>query len=399
MTVPPTFSAATALSTVFSGGLLLKLTVVSVPPAKSMPSRKCLVVIEMMPGMMMISESRKNQFLRPTMSSLRTRGGSGSLTGGAGAATASSTASTSSSAVSSAYSPEYSLPSSASAGSSSLTGLCCLSDGSSTVHSEQRRPAHAARRQHDGQQVVGHEDRREQAGDHADREHDGESLDRGRPDEQQDAAGDQRRRVRVADRGPRAAHRGIDRGGYGAPRAHLFLESFEDQHVRVDGHTDGQDEAGDAGQRQGHRDRLEQREHLTRIEEEGEAREESGQAVVDDHEQHHDRQAEKARGDAELHRLGAEGGTDLRDVEHHEVHRQGAGVDAGREVVRLGLGEARGTAADLRLAAGDLAVGDGVDEHLAAVVVALKQRRLDAGVVPLVDVLLRQVEPDGEEAL
>ena len=54
----------------------MNLNVNSVPPAKSIPSRKPPPgrAIEMMPGMMTISEMRKNQLRRLTKSSFLTRG-------------------------------------------------------------------------------------------------------------------------------------------------------------------------------------------------------------------------------------------------------------------------------------------------------------------------------------
>src|SRR5262249_46218081 len=159
-------------------------------PAKSMPSRKCLVLIEMMPGTMISSDSRKNQLRRPTMSRRRTFGGSAafSTTGAAGSSASGSSSSSSSS----------------SSGSSS-SGSCVSSAGSSTVDSKERGAAEAGRRQHDGQQVVGHDDRRDEAGDHPDAEHDGETFHGRRADEPEDHAGDQRRSVRVTNGGPRAA--------------------------------------------------------------------------------------------------------------------------------------------------------------------------------------------------
>src|SRR6184192_4280097 len=73
MTEPLRFSAATALSTCASEGWLAKVTVNSVPPAKSIPSRNPLRHIEKMPGMMMSSEKAKKRFRRPMMLSRRIR--------------------------------------------------------------------------------------------------------------------------------------------------------------------------------------------------------------------------------------------------------------------------------------------------------------------------------------
>ena len=47
---------------------------------------------------------------------------------------------------------------------------------------------------------------------------------------------------------------GVDRRAHGLAAAHFFLDALEDDHVGVGGHADGEDHAGDAGQRERHRD-------------------------------------------------------------------------------------------------------------------------------------------------
>ena len=42
----------------------------------------------------------------------------------------------------------------------------------------------------------------------------------------------------------------LDGGGGGLARAQLLTDTLEDEHVRVDAHTDGQDDSGNAGKRQ-----------------------------------------------------------------------------------------------------------------------------------------------------
>src|SRR5438270_366226 len=156
-TTPLTPSLVTADWTWFSDGLPWNLSRNSVPPWKSMPSRKPWVAIETMPGMMITSEARKNQFRAPMMLSVR------------------------------------------------------------------------------------------------------------------------------------------GRGGVSAPGPDLLFEAFEDQHVGVDRHSDAEDEAGQAGQREGDRPGLEERDHDSRVGDQGHARQEAGQAVVGDHEEDHDGEADEAR--------------------------------------------------------------------------------------------------------
>src|SRR5258708_20969932 len=318
------FSAATALSTWVRVGWSANVTVNSVPPAKSMPSRKPWVAIEMMPGMMITSESRKNELRLPMTLRRRVRGSGGSsatavFTGSAGTMSA-------------------------------AWASAVMSDVSDTVDPQQEWLSHAACRQHDGEKVVRHDDRRDEAEHDTDAQRDGKSFHLRRADEAEDDAGDKGRGVGVSDRGPGSADSRVDRCHDGSPRPDLFFESFEDQHVGVDRHTYRQDEPGDAGQGERHRYDLADGQHRACIKETGQARHQSGHAVVDDHEDDDDREADKAGGQAYLDGLGAQGRADLGDVEDLQVDGQRPRVDAGGQVVGALLGEA---ARDHGLSAGD----------------------------------------------
>src|ERR1700751_6060422 len=114
-------------------GLPLKLAVISVPPWKSIPSKKWLCHIEMIPGVITSSEIAKKMLRRPIKLNFRIRG---SATGATTAAC-------------------WTLPSS----TMCPTRSCGVTSGSSdTVYSEQTRAPEPAARQHDGEQVVGHDD-------------------------------------------------------------------------------------------------------------------------------------------------------------------------------------------------------------------------------------------------
>src|SRR5467141_3052633 len=105
-----------------------------------------------MPGTMISSDSRKYQLRRLTKSIFRTRGGAGGVS--------TRDLATSSSPValgSSASSPSSS--SSSSGRSVSTTPARVSSDGSDTIHPHQGRPAEAAARHDDSEQVVSHDDR------------------------------------------------------------------------------------------------------------------------------------------------------------------------------------------------------------------------------------------------
>src|SRR6266852_9801356 len=256
-----------------------------------------------MPGMMISSENRKYQLRRLTKSILRTRGGASGVSTLA--------ASTRSSWAAAPGCPSSSGSSSASSSSDSGTSVPSLpafmsSGGSDTIHPQQTRAPEAAARHHDRQQVVRDDDRRDQAGDDADAERDREAFHGPGSEEPEDDAGEDRRDVRVPDRGPGSAHGGVDRSRDCSPRSHLFFEALEDQDVGVDRHADRQDEACDARERQRDGHELESGKYRARIEEQSKARQEARHAVVDDHEQDHDREPEEACGDAELHGLGAQ---------------------------------------------------------------------------------------------
>src|SRR6267378_2593735 len=159
-----------------------------------------------MPGTMISSDSRKYQLRRLTKSIFRTRGGAGGVS--------TRDLATSSSPValgSSASSPSSSTSSSSSSGRSvSTTPARVSSDGSDTIHPHQGRPAEAAARHDDSEQVVSHDDRRDEAGEDADAQHDRKSFHRPGSDEAEDRARDQRRQVGISNRRPSAAHPGVD---------------------------------------------------------------------------------------------------------------------------------------------------------------------------------------------
>src|SRR5436190_18696110 len=151
-TSPLTPSWLTAVCTCWRLGCPSNCTVNSLPPWKSIPRRKPRVTIEMIPGTMISSETRKKMFRWLMMSSRRT---------GAAAACA--------------------------AFWSAAASLGRLS--SATGHPQHALRPRPAEVEHDREQVVRDDDRRDQADRDADRQRDGEPLDGPRADQDQDAAG------------------------------------------------------------------------------------------------------------------------------------------------------------------------------------------------------------------
>src|ERR1700730_15827701 len=274
MTEAPGRSLATTLSTWAWPGLLTKLTVNSVPPAKSIPSLNPLWTMKKMPGMMISSENRKYQLRRLTKSIFLTRGGGGGVS--------TSAAATRASAVRPGFSSAGSASGSSSCSSSSSSGASVpslptrlTSDGSDTIHPHQCRTTERAAGHDNRKQVVRDDDRRDEAGDDTDNQRDREALDGARPDETKDETSDDRRKVRVTNRRPCPPHGRIHRRRSGSACAFFFLETFKDQRVGIDRHTDRQDESGDACQRQCDRHELEDRKNRARVKEQRKAREEA----------------------------------------------------------------------------------------------------------------------------
>ncbi len=102
-----------------------------------------------------------------------------------------------------------------------------------------------------GDQHLGHHDRREHRGEGAEHQGDGEALHRAGAEEVHDRRGHQGGDVGVENGFERAAETGIERGDQRAAGLELVTDTFVDQHVGVDGHGQGQDQAGDARQGQG----------------------------------------------------------------------------------------------------------------------------------------------------
>ena len=74
-----------------------------------------------------------------------------------------------------------------------------------------------------------------------------------------DQTGNERRRVRVADGGPCTLPAKIDGLSQGFSGPQFFFSSFEDQNIRINRHTNTQDETGDARQGQNNRNDPEKR--------------------------------------------------------------------------------------------------------------------------------------------
>ena len=162
-----------------------------------------------------------------------------------------------------------------------------------------------------------------------------------RRDQEEDDRRDHRHDVRVDDRGEALAVAGRDRGPHGFARAHLLLDAFEDDDVRVGRDADREDQAGEARQR--HRDVEDEDRPVEEDAVDGEADDrDDAEEAVDDQQEERDGDEAADAGDQRLaERVLAERGRDCVALDLRELDRQRAGLEDEREVLRL-AGPSRG---------------------------------------------------------
>src|SRR5262249_13346773 len=147
---------------------------------------------------------------------------------------------------------------------------------------------------------VGDEHGRENRDEETDDQRDGETLHRPRAELEQEHGRDDRRHVGVDDRREGLGEPVLDGGLGGAPVAELLADALEHGNVRVDRHTDRQDEARDARQRERRLEDGERRREQNRVQEERDDRVPAGAAVVDRHRHEDEQRARHRRRDALL---------------------------------------------------------------------------------------------------
>ena len=152
-----------------------------------------------------------------------------------------------------------------------------------------------------------------------------------------------------------------------------------------------EDRAGDAGQRERHRDRAVQAPHVDAVDDERDVGDEAEEAVEDEHEDEHQAEAGEAGDERRAQRVLAERGRDLLLVRGLEGDGQGAGVEHEGQVLGLLDGEVAGdlgpAALDPVREVGVGVVDAGVGRH--RVVEHDREGLGDAAEEPLVVELLR----------
>src|SRR5258708_7217748 len=94
------------------------------------------------------------------------------------------------------------------------------------------------------------EERREHRREETDQQRDGKSLDRTGAELEEEERRDDRGHVGIDDRAEGSREAVLDGSPDRLPIAELLANALEDEDIRVDGHTECEDDAGDAGQRQ-----------------------------------------------------------------------------------------------------------------------------------------------------
>src|SRR5260370_14208791 len=129
------------------------------------------------------------------------------------------------------------------------------------------------------------EEGREHRREETDQQRDGESLDRTGAELEEEERRDDRGHVGVDDRAEGAREAVLDSRADGLPVADLLSDALEDEHIRVHGHTEREDDAGDAGQ--GERG-MEERHHPEQddeVQQQGQHGVDAGAPVVKQHPQ------------------------------------------------------------------------------------------------------------------
>ena len=167
-----------------------------------------------------------------------------------------------------------------------------------------------------------------------DQEHEGEALHVRDGDQEDHHRRDHRHDVRVENRVEALAVTGRDRRAHRLSGAHLFLDAFEHDDVRVGRDTDREDQAGEARQRQRDVEEEDRRVVEERVDREAGHRDETEEAVEHEEEERDDEKARDRGEDRLVERALAERRGDLGLREPMERVRQRTALKDEGEVVR-----------------------------------------------------------------
>ena len=200
-----------------------------------------------------------------------------------------------------------------------------------------------------------HEERGEETGQNTDAQRHSESLDRAGADAHQDDRSDEGGQIRVKYRRERLLITVVDGVHETFSAFELFPDTFEDQHVGVHRHADGQDDTGDARQGERRIERRHRTEDQHHVESKSDDRNHSGDAIVDAHEDGDQHQGDRSDPDAVRHVGGAELRVGVKDRVHLDLEGKTAADQRIGDAFGLFIGEAAG---DFCAAAGNRLIDD-----------------------------------------
>ena len=173
----------------------------------------------------------------------------------------------------------------------------------------------------------------EHRGDDADAERDGKAAHRPGADIKQHRGSNEGGDVGVENGGERAAEASVDGVDRRASAAHFLADAFIDQDVGVDRDTDGEHDAGDAGQRQRGIEHRQHAEDHGDVDGHRDIGEQAEQPIGGEHEDDHHRRADVRTDLAFGDRIRAEAGADGALLDDGQRRRQRAGAQQDGEIV------------------------------------------------------------------
>ena len=188
-----------------------------------------------------------------------------------------------------------------------------------------------AQRIEDIHQCPGHEKRREHGQNDTDGQRLGKTLDGTGAQEEQDRGCDQGSHVTVDDSGQSLVKTDTDRAFYVGSGGYFFTDTCENNNIRVNCHTDGQQDTRDAGQGQGHVKAVQDKGDQDDIDSQCHAGQETGQQVHDDHEDCYGGETDQTCRLGGLDGVLSQLGTDDLGTEPGQLDLQSADSDGGSQ--------------------------------------------------------------------
>ena len=213
-------------------------------------------------------------------------------------------------------------------------------------------------------QAPGHKQGRKHGNHDTEGQRLGEAAHRSGTEEAQDGGRDQGGHIAVDDGGQGLLEADLHGRLHRLSGSDLFPDPGEDDHVRVHGHADGQDNAGHAGKGQGDVKAVQKEYHELHVQPQGKRACQAGDPVHRDHEDHDDRHADGSGEQALFNRLASQLRAYHVGTKLLQLQAQSPDADGGSQVLRFLKGS---HARDHRLAVRDGIVYRRGADHLAVI--------------------------------